>query len=89
MTAMYRVMNPIEIHERIIVGDPVALAAWQDATKPAVVAYVRKKGLSLDDADEIWNDAFYATIQRAPTLERDGSSLRRFAFGVVRHKAVD
>ena len=89
MTAMYSVMDELELHERIIANDPSALAAWQDATKPAIVRYVVKRGLSIDDAEEIWNDAFLATVLEAPTLERDGSSLRRFVFTVARNKAID
>jgi RNA polymerase sigma-70 factor (ECF subfamily) len=83
------VSDETDLHERIIANDPSALAAWQEATRPKVLRYVQGKGLSPEDAEEIWNDAMYATIVKAPSLARNGSSLRKWAFKVAHHKAVD
>lgn len=82
-------LDETDLHERIIASDPSALAEWQDATRPKVIWYVQKLGLSPEDAEEVWNDAMYETILKAPSLERSGSSLRRWAFRVARNKAVD
>lgn len=82
-------LDDTDLHERIIANDPSAVAEWQDATKPKVIGYVQNLGLSPEDAEEVWNDAMYETILKAPSLEISGSSLRRWAFRVAHHKAVD
>jgi RNA polymerase sigma-70 factor (ECF subfamily) len=51
--------------------------------------FVQNLGLSPEDAEEVWNDAMYETILKAPSLEISAASLRRWAFRVARNKAVD
>lgn len=89
MTTMYE-LDEIEIHERIIAQDPGAIAIWQEAIMPRVLRNLQyQRGLSEQDAEEVWNDVLLTVVNEAPKLAVDGSSLRRFAFIVARNKAVD
>jgi RNA polymerase sigma factor (sigma-70 family) len=82
-------MNDEELHERIILLDPVALDAWAANVRPAILGWLVRGGLSIADAEEVWNDAFAATINAAPALEPRGISLRRYAFRVARNLRAD
>jgi RNA polymerase sigma factor (sigma-70 family) len=89
MATMYE-LDETEIHERIIAQDPGAIAAWQEAIMPRVMRNLRyQRGLSEEDAEEVWNDVLLAVVNEAPKLVVDGSSLRKFAFVVARNKAAD
>jgi RNA polymerase sigma factor (sigma-70 family) len=82
-------MDEVEIHERIIMLDPTALMAWEEEHRPAVVGWLIRGGLATPDAEEVWNDAFAATINAAPGLNPRGISLRRYAFRVARNLRAD
>src|SRR5688572_25604460 len=82
-------MDDVELHERIIMLDPVALAAWEAQHRPAVVGWLVRGGLAPSDAEEVWNDVFAATVSAAPRLEPRGPSLRRYAFRVARNMRAD
>lgn len=83
-------VNEIDLYERIIAKDPSAIVEWQDATKPKVMRYVVQTiGLSPEDAEDVWNDAMYETLIKAPALEPGEASLRRWVFRVARNKAID
>lgn len=78
-----------DLHLRIIAGDPDGLAAFEAAMRPLVRGMLRRKGLPDEDADEVWNDAFLAGINRAPFIEPLGTGLRNFVLGVAHNKGVD
>ena len=50
---------------------------------------MRRKGASDEDADEIWNDAFLAVIERAGTIEPLGLGLKPFALSVANRRWID
>jgi RNA polymerase sigma factor (sigma-70 family) len=77
------------LHVGVIAQDPVALIDFEAALRPIVLGLVRHKGLSYEDADEVWNDAFLAAINRARTLTPLGAGLRAFTLHVAHMRAVD
>ncbi len=79
----------VDLHLRIIAGDPDGLAAFEAAMRPQVRGMLRRKGLFDEDADEVWNDAFLAGIHRAPSIKPLGTGLRTFVLDVAHNKAVD
>lgn len=82
-------MDDVELHERIIMLDQGALAAWEAAHRGALVGWLLRGGLTTSDADEVWNDTFAATINAAPNLVPRGVALRRYAFRVARNLRAD
>jgi RNA polymerase sigma-70 factor (ECF subfamily) len=82
-------MDDAQLHERIIMLDPSALAEWEGRYRPAVIGWLIRGGLSSPDAEEVWNDVFAATINASATLEPMGVSLRRYAFRVARNLRAD
>jgi len=82
-------MDDEELHERIILLDSEAIAAWQDRTAPLVLGWLRRRGVASAEAEEIWNDVLLATVRAAPGLHPRGPSLRRYAFGVARRQQAD
>ena len=60
------------LHIRIIAGDNTALPEFEAAMRPSGPRYLRRKGLSDEDADEVWNDTFLIGIGRASSLEPVG-----------------
>jgi RNA polymerase sigma factor (sigma-70 family) len=78
------------IHARIVAGEMSAVAEWEGLYRDRLIAYAIRKGLSAEDAEEAFSDAFFATMRRASTLHGPlGLSLRKHAFGVVGHKIAD
>jgi RNA polymerase sigma factor (sigma-70 family) len=82
-------MDDAELHERIIMLDPTALAEWEARYRPAVIGWLVRGGLVSSDAEEVWNDVFAATINASPQLEPRGIALRRYAFRVARNLRAD
>jgi DNA-directed RNA polymerase specialized sigma24 family protein len=78
-----------ELHLRLIAGDTSVLLAIQTALRGRVLGLLRTSGVADADAEEVWNDAFLAAIERAPTLEPLGIGLRRFLMRVARNRGVD
>jgi RNA polymerase sigma factor (sigma-70 family) len=78
-----------DLHVRIIAGDPESHAAFEAAMRPRILGLLRVLRLTDADADEVWNDAFLAAINRAPSIEPVGIGLRRFVLEVAHNKAVD
>ena len=78
-----------ELHVGLIARSPEAAVAFEAAMRPFVLGYLRKRGLSDEDADEVWNDAFLVAIQRAPTVIPIGIGLRRFVITVAHNRWVD
>jgi DNA-directed RNA polymerase specialized sigma24 family protein len=78
-----------ELHLRLIAGDFSVLPSIQTALRGRVLGLLRISGVSDADADEVWNDAFLAAIDRAPTLEPLGIGLRRFVMRVARNRGID
>jgi RNA polymerase sigma factor (sigma-70 family) len=73
-----------------VVGERSAVAEWEELYRDRLIAYATRKGLSPEDAEEAFGDAFFATMKRASSLEGPlGLSLRRHAFGVVANKIAD
>jgi RNA polymerase sigma factor (sigma-70 family) len=79
----------VVIHVGLIARDPVALVAFEADLRPLVRGYLRKKGASDEDADEIWNDAFLAVIDRAGTIKPLGLGLKPFALSVANRRWID
>jgi RNA polymerase sigma factor (sigma-70 family) len=82
-------MDDEALHEGIILLEHQALRDWQARHGPVVMGWLRKRGISVPDAEEIWNDVLSATVRAAPGLKPRGISLRRYAFGVARNLAAD
>ena len=82
-------MDDEALHEGIILLHEQALRDWQARHAPVVLGWLRKRGISVPDAEEIWNDVLSATVKAAPGLTPRGQSLRRYAFGVARNLAAD
>lgn len=78
-----------EIHVGVIAGDAAALAAFESAVRPIVRGMLRSMRLAAEDADEIWNDAFLVTVQRAAEITPLGVPLRQLALVVARRRAID
>ena len=84
--AMHRQPTDAELHVLIAAGDEAALRTWQERTGPEILRLVINAGLSPADAEEIWNDAFYATWHRLHSgqpLAPAGEGLRASAFKVA------
>lgn len=77
-----------ELHLRIIAGEIGAAVTWQERHQPAVMAMLLKRGHSLDDAEELWNETFEAVLRAAPRLEPRGESLRAYAFRVAQKRSA-
>ena len=82
-------MDDAQLHERMIMLDPAALAEWESRYRRGVVGWLIRGGLSSSDAEEVWNDVFAATINASPALEPLGISLKRYAFRVARNMRAD
>src|SRR5262245_60458493 len=82
-------MDDVQLHERMIMLDPAALAEWESRHRRGVVGWLIRGGLSSSDAEEVWNAVFAATIDASPTLEPLGISLKRYAYGVARNLRAD
>jgi RNA polymerase sigma factor (sigma-70 family) len=82
-------MDDEDLHERIIMLDPAGLAEWETRHRPSVIGWLVRGGLEPSDAEEVWNDAFAATVNAAPDLTPRGISLRRYAFRVARNLRAD
>lgn len=75
-----------ELHALILVGDEAALAAWEDRVRPDVLRMLAHDGISPEDAEEIWQEAFLATwvrLTKDPPLTPMGESLRAYSFRVA------
>ena len=77
------------LHVAIIAGDPVAQVEFEAAVRPYAFSIVRRRGLSIDDAQDLWNEAFQFGLEQAPTVTPVGRPLRAFILHVVHTKAVD
>lgn len=77
------------LHVGLIARDGAALVSFEATMRPVVRGMLRRNGLSDDDADEVWNDAFLEAIERAPTIEPVGVGLRRFVLAVAHNRGVD
>lgn len=73
----------------IIAGDPAAQVAFEAEIRPYALAIATRRGLPLEDAEEIWNDAFRVGLERAPSIMLPGRRLRAFMLSVVHAAAVD
>ncbi len=61
-----------------------------DAALRGPVLGVLRAARVLDaDAEEVWNDAFLAMIEHAPTLEPLGVGLRRFILRAAHNRGID
>lgn len=78
-----------DLHDGIVLMDPMALTRWQERYAPAIITWLQRGGLPLADAEEVWNDVFAATVAAAPRLAPRGISLRRYAFRVGRNLRAD
>lgn len=77
------------LHIGILAGDVDAQVAFEATVRPYALGIVVRRGLSLDDAEEIWNDAFRVGLERAPTITPPGRRLRAFVLTVTHAAAVD
>ena len=72
---MHREPTDAELHLLIAAGDERALELWQDRTGQDVLRMVANAGLSSADAEDIWNEAFFAVwnrVQHGEPLEPPG-----------------
>jgi len=75
-----------ELHALILVGDEAALAAWEDRVRLDVLRMLANDGITPEDAEEIWQEAFLATwarLSKEPPLAPPGESLRAYVFRVA------
>jgi RNA polymerase sigma factor (sigma-70 family) len=73
-----------ELHAAIIAGKEDALAEFERRYRLPFIARGVAKGLSVEDAEDAFQDIFLSTAQRASTLEGPlGLSLRRYANGAM------
>jgi RNA polymerase sigma factor (sigma-70 family) len=77
------------LHIGIIAGDPDSQIAFEAEVRRHAIKIALRPGLSLDDAEEIWNDAFRVGLERAPTITPLGQGLRAFVLTVAHRAAVD
>lgn len=77
------------MHVGIIAGDIAAQQAFEAAVRPYALGIATRPGLSIDDAEEIWNDAFRVGLERAPTIVPLGRPLRAYVLSVAHAAAVD
>jgi DNA-directed RNA polymerase specialized sigma24 family protein len=81
--------NLERLHVGIIAGDPDSQAAFEAEVRPYALGIAVRRGTSLSDAEEIWNDAFRLGLERAPTIAPLGRRLRAFVLTVAHAAAVD
>lgn len=77
------------LHVAILAGDADAQVAFEAAVRPFAFAIAKGRRLSNDDAQDIWNEAFQLTLERAADINPLGRALRAFALHVVHAKSVD
>jgi RNA polymerase sigma factor (sigma-70 family) len=71
-----------ELHAAIIADKEDALAEFEQRYRLPFIARGVAKGMSVEDAEDAFQDVFLSTAQRASTLEGPlGLSLRRYANG--------
>jgi DNA-directed RNA polymerase specialized sigma24 family protein len=76
------------LHVGIIAGDQAAQVAFEAAVRPYALGIATRRGLPLEDAEEIWNDAFRLGLERASTIMPPGR-LRAFVLCVTHAASVD
>jgi DNA-directed RNA polymerase specialized sigma24 family protein len=75
-----------ELHALILAGDEAALAVWEDRVRPDVLRMLANDGTTPEDAEEIWQEALFATwarLMKDPPLSPPGESLRAYSFRVA------
>jgi RNA polymerase sigma factor (sigma-70 family) len=77
------------LHVGIIAGELPAQVMFEREVRPYALGIATRRGLTLDDAEEIWNDAFRVGLERAATIVPHGSRLRAFVLSVVHSRSVD
>lgn len=77
------------LHVGIIAGDQAAQVAFEAEVRPYALGIATRRGLPLEDAEEIWNDAFRLGLERASTLMPPGRRLRAFVLSVTHTASVD
>lgn len=77
------------IHVAIIAGDTAAQQAFEAAVRPYALGIVTQRGLPIEDAEEIWNDALRVGLERAAKIKPIGKPLRAFVLSVAHAAAVD
>ena len=89
---MYRSVTPTDapvdrdaaLHAAIIAGKEDALAEFEQRYRHPFIARGVAKGMSVEDAEDAFQDVFLSTAQRAATLEGPlGLSLRKYATGAM------
>jgi RNA polymerase sigma factor (sigma-70 family) len=78
-------LTDAELHHRIIDADEEAIAIWHDRTIGGVMKMLARKGLSPEDAEDVWNEACFETIARAGKLTPLGESLRPYVYQVAKN----
>jgi DNA-directed RNA polymerase specialized sigma24 family protein len=78
-----------DLHLRLLAGDAAALSELDGALRGPVLGLLRAVRVADADAEEVWNDAFVAMIEHAPTLEPLGLGLRRFILRAAHNRGID
>jgi RNA polymerase sigma factor (sigma-70 family) len=78
-----------ELHVGILAGDQGAIGRWHDRIAPVVRRVLHRKGITNEEAEEIFDDVFVSTIRHAATITPLGSGLRPYIMGAVRRKIAD
>lgn len=78
-----------DLHLRLLAGDPAVLSELDGALRGPVLGVLRAARVTEADAEEVWNDAFLAMIEHAPTLEPLGIGLRRFILRAAHNRGID
>jgi len=78
-----------DLHLRLLAGDAAVLSELDGALRGPVLGVLRAARVADADAEEVWNDAFLAMIEHAPTLEPLGVGLRRFILRAAHNRGID
>ncbi len=78
-----------ELHLGILAGHESALAAWEARYRSTMCRRARQLGLPEIEAENAFEEALHQTMLRANQLLPLGSSLRRFAYTVLRRRIAD
>lgn len=78
-----------ELHLGILAGHESALSAWEAKYRSIMSRRARDLGLPEVEAENAFEEALHQTMLRANQLMPLGSSLRRFAYTVLRRRIAD
>jgi RNA polymerase sigma factor (sigma-70 family) len=79
-----------EMHAAIIAGREEALAEFEQQYRGPFIARGTGKGMSLEEAEDAFQEVFFSTVRRAATLEGPlGLSLRKYASRAMGYRIAE